>query len=257
MYHSDTGAAPRGRWMAFRQALRYRYGYHTMGSEPELHFLQRFCARGAIALDIGANFGLYTYSLSRLVGPQGRVVAFEPYGPTYHLLDGAVRTLRCRNVKVLEVALSDFEGSAGLVVPQGDARAFHGCVHLAPKAAQADTPEEHSGGAARATTLDRWAERAEVGCVDFVKIDVEGQELAVLAGGARLLASSRPVLLVEIQDMWCRRYGHTATDVERHVRMALPDYVIACLEAGKVVDVGGVREGIVNYFLIPEERWQA
>src|SRR5262245_35964871 len=46
--------------------------------EPELELLPKLVERGDTVLDIGANFGLYAYYLSRAVGPSGRVYCFEP-----------------------------------------------------------------------------------------------------------------------------------------------------------------------------------
>jgi len=47
-------------------------------SEPELDLIPFAVQKGESVLDIGANYGLYTYHLSRAVGPSGRVYAFEP-----------------------------------------------------------------------------------------------------------------------------------------------------------------------------------
>jgi hypothetical protein len=62
-------------------------------------------------------------------------------------------------------------------------------------------------------TLDGLVERAGLTRLDFVKIDVEGGELAVLRGGGNAIDEFRPTLLVEIEDRHTSRYQHTAADV--------------------------------------------
>jgi hypothetical protein len=51
---------------------------HRMFGEPELHELPRLVRRGSIAIDVGAHFGTFSYTLARLVGKQGLVLSFEP-----------------------------------------------------------------------------------------------------------------------------------------------------------------------------------
>src|SRR5215210_3986918 len=47
-------------------------------SEPELELCRLVLREGESAIDIGANFGLWSYHMARAVGPSGHVYAFEP-----------------------------------------------------------------------------------------------------------------------------------------------------------------------------------
>src|SRR6185312_12382199 len=58
--------------------------------EPEFDLLPQLVRPGSVVIDVGANIGHYTLRLAQLVGPEGRVYAFEPMPKTFDLL--------CRNV---------------------------------------------------------------------------------------------------------------------------------------------------------------
>ncbi len=79
---------------------------HTGSYEPELTaaFKKRI-KRGMTVLDIGASFGYHTLLLSRLVGPSGRVIAFEPHLLNFSLLATNVRENGCQNVYCVSLAV--------------------------------------------------------------------------------------------------------------------------------------------------------
>jgi FkbM family methyltransferase len=150
--------------------------------------VETYVRQGHTVLDIGASWGLFTDRLSRLVGPEGCVHAFEP-NP---LSAQSLRRLRRRNVLVYEVALSDRNGRGELCVPFDHKRPVNGLGSLertSPVAARI-----HSVNLARGDDL-----LPSDLVVHFVKCDVEGHELAVLRGLERLLRRCRPPLLVEIE----------------------------------------------------------
>lgn len=156
------------------------------GREPELAWLPRLVPAGGVAVDVGAHFGLYTAPLSRLAA---QVHAFEPGAEMARLLRRSVSA----NVAVHEIALSDRAGSGVLHVPRVEGRTGLGYARLDQAAA---------GGAAHqqrpvaVTTLDA----ALAGPVDFIKIDVEGAEMAVLRGARRIIADHRPSFLIEAEE---------------------------------------------------------
>ena len=67
----------------FRRAIRTG---QFSADEPEYQLLPTLVSPGDWVLDIGANVGHYTLELARLVGPQGRVIAFEPVPETFSVL---------------------------------------------------------------------------------------------------------------------------------------------------------------------------
>jgi len=145
---------------------------------------------GMIALDIGANVGAYTVLLAQWVGESGRVYAFEPSSQAFR---GLVRhcSLNFQDdvVRPLAVAVSDREGSGNLIVAAtaGESRLALGGLD---QAAVVTVP---------VTTVDRFCQRESL-LPSFIKIDVEGEELAVLRGARQTIqrAGDRLALFVEL-----------------------------------------------------------
>src|ERR1700731_2524476 len=73
--------------------------------EKELSFLSRWLKPGMTAIDIGANLGVYSLPLARLVGPQGRVFAYEPGREARNLLARSRTINAAANLRILGSAL--------------------------------------------------------------------------------------------------------------------------------------------------------
>jgi FkbM family methyltransferase len=149
-------------------------------AEPEMRAVVERCDPTGRALDVGAWYGPWTYWLSRRVA---WVEAFEP-NPT---VAAALRTGARPNVVVHEVAASEADGTAELVVPT-------------PGLGSEGTASIERGVRGATTHLVRTVrlDSHDFEDVRFVKIDVEGHERAVLRGASRLLATQFPVVLVEL-----------------------------------------------------------
>ncbi len=142
---------------------------------------EKLVAGGSIVFDIGAHVGFYTLLASILVGPEGRVFAFEPLPDNLFYLYEHLRINRITNAAVIEAAVSDAPGATGFatgktsmmgrISPQGQYRV-------------------------KTVTIDGLVSNREVPPPDFIKIDVEGGELPVLAGAKRTLAESYPVIFL-------------------------------------------------------------
>lgn len=82
--------------------------------EKEIAFVRRFLQPGMVALDIGANIGIYTQVMARIVGPTGRVHAVEPQrGPRMRIEEG-LRMNGLANVTIWPVALSAVAGRGAM-----------------------------------------------------------------------------------------------------------------------------------------------
>jgi FkbM family methyltransferase len=169
------------KWLAWR-----RYYWRcllTSDGEYELRILRRYVPRDRVAIDVGANEGIYAYHLSRYARS---VVAFEP-NPRY---DRALRFLP-RNVTVRVEALSSAPGTLPLHIPASANGELESWATLEatelPLARSIDVPV-------------RRLDDLELGPVGFIKMDVEGHEMAVLEGADATIRRDRPVLLVEAED---------------------------------------------------------
>jgi FkbM family methyltransferase len=165
--------------------------------EPELAILSALVDEELLALDIGANRALYTI---RLRGLTRKVHAFEPVPHLAARLRAAFP-----DVAVHEVALSSQGGSATLRLPGSNTS----WATIEP----GNTLEKAKGGVHGIEVTAMRLDDIELEKVGFVKIDVEGHELAVLEGARALLRRDRPVLLIELE--------------ERHTQNALRNAVAA------------------------------
>ena len=170
-------------WFFFK-SLRYRY----WKGENEIHVLRHIVPPGRLAIDVGSSIGLYSKELARLVP---RVVAFEA-DPDVAAL---ARRLAPRNVEVVNVALSTANGSATLHIPLN--------ARGRPIGDRATIEPPGASEADRFTTVEVPIRRLDdCGYPDcgFIKIDVEAHEEAVLDGAERLIATCRPVLMIELDN---------------------------------------------------------
>jgi len=157
--------------------------------EPELRQLQRLLSPGDVFIDVGANVGLYALKAARLVGPTGRVLALEPGAEAYGHLQSNLALNAFAWAEPMKVAASDRAGEAVLHhIPLGnDPQAFSLIANA--RAEEGETVET--------LTLDSLIERRRLTRVDLIKIDVEGAEPMVIAGGLRMLATFRPAIIFE------------------------------------------------------------
>ncbi|MFF2076038.1 FkbM family methyltransferase [Kitasatospora sp. NPDC058162] len=200
-------------------ALR-RAGGRLSFVEDEVAGLRQVVAPGATCLDIGAEYGLYTWVLSALVGPAGRVHSVEPLPGPSRWLRTASRLLGTRNVAVHRLALGAEAGRGTLSLPKRRGLPVHGRTYLTDGADGPGPNAEFSTSvqvATRVATLDRLADELHLTEVSFIKADVEGAELALLRGGAATLRRHRPALLLEIEDRHLAKYGARAADVVEHL----------------------------------------
>lgn len=190
-------------------------------------FLRRWFRPGFVACDVGANIGTYTVPLARLAGPTGHVIAFEPNRSTCACLRQNIRQNRLGNVTLLRAAAGPEAGVAGLVVTDDN----FGEVHLAP-------PGGAESARVAVTTVDAEVARLGLARVDYIKIDVEGFELAALRGATRTLAANpRLVVQTEIVPAHAARYGFGVEDlVAFFAAHGFAPY--ACDEAGRFYPVG-------------------
>jgi FkbM family methyltransferase len=143
--------------------------------------VKRYAKPGSVVLDIGAYVGTHAMFMSKCVGPQGKVYAFEPQPKSFRELFMNMKLNNISNAFLKNMALGKEEGKVELsLIPQGNegmASCYGG-----------------SGVFVEMNTLDSF----KLNNISLIKIDVEGMEDEVLAGGMKTIQKNRPVLIVEI-----------------------------------------------------------
>lgn len=169
--------------------------------EPELtKYLKENLKRGQTFIDVGANVGYFTLLASQLVGPEGKVYAFEPGQEAFQLLVKNVEFNKCTNVVLIQKAISSQTGRAKLFGygKDGDTgRQGLTKVEDRDEAWLSRNParRESSWSFVDATKL---AEVLPEGLIpDFIKVDVEGGEKDALEGMRDILLQGKSTLVLE------------------------------------------------------------
>lgn len=166
-----------------RQIARDRFETH----EAEFARLHELIAPGDWVIDVGANIGQYTKRMSDLVGPDGRVLAFEPVPDTFTLLAANVNQFRHANVTLFNAAVSARVEVLGMAMPRFDTGLTNYYMAHLVNAAEAEL---------KVLTMPLDALPIERR-VSLIKIDAEGHEAVVLQGMRALLERSRPAMIIE------------------------------------------------------------
>jgi FkbM family methyltransferase len=152
--------------------------------------LRRTVRPGHVFYDVGANIGFFTLVGARLVGPTGRVVAFEPVPWCAEAVGRNIELNDLDHAEIREEAVGAEAGHARLLVV-GEAS----WSHLASTGRHADVRDEID---VEVTTIDELVAADAVPPPDVLKVDTEGAELQVLDGMRETLARHRPAIVCEL-----------------------------------------------------------
>jgi FkbM family methyltransferase len=180
----------------------------------ERAFVNQFLRPGDVFVDVGANIGLFTLIAASCVGPTGKVIAFEPTAATYTRLVDNVRLNGLSNVDCIKSGLSDHTGKLELARSSDGFDAWNSFA----------SPTKGSAISHEAVDVVEWDRFAKMNRfadrVTMMKIDVEGWESKVIAGGKEMLSRpDSPVLQVEFTDDAAEAAGSSC------------DYLYASLES--------------------------
>lgn len=206
---------------------------------------RQYLSSGGVIIDVGAHNGMHSRRFRRYLDP-AQLILVEPIAD---LASGLRREFGRRpNVDVREVALSAESGSAMFVVNddspgESGLRDRHG-----------DDGEDRSTHLVEVTVerLDDWAFDSPV---SFIKIDVEGGELDVLAGASSLISNDRPLISIEFGLRSAAVYGHDAEDLITFAsdhQLAIVDLFANVLSPDEFREIVGTYYW--DYLLVPEER---
>jgi FkbM family methyltransferase len=167
-------------------------GYLLGTDEPHLQkAIRDYVAVGDTVYDIGANIGYVSLSFAKLVGPAGKIIAFEPVPRNIEAFRQNIEINGLTNVRLIEAAASTHAGDAVIRMAENPSTASLVWHRNDPSAI-----EFHI----KTVSIDELVEAGEISYPKFVKIDVEGAEGSVVQGMRRTLAAARPILFVECSE---------------------------------------------------------
>ncbi len=195
--------------------------------------------------DVGANVGLYSLAIAQRF-PSARVMAFEPVPATYGELCRNLALNSISNVETFNLGLSDRCDDAPFFFDPSVSGAASG----APLGPEYPVTEALT---CPVETLDAFVGRTGAS-PDFIKCDVEGGELAVFRGGAKLLERSKPIVFTEMLRKWSARFAYHPNDIIALFR----NYGYECfvLFEGTLRGFAEMDENTVetNFFFLHRER---
>jgi len=168
--------------------------YYDGCFEPKtVAVINKYVKRGMTVLDIGANVGCHTLRLAKLVGQDGKVIAFEPLTVVFTKLKCNLELNSFSNVTLEKIALSN---------ENRDNQAVH---FYANWPLYSDSHNElHPVHCGRPTeeminfvTLDDYVQSKEIKKIDFIKLDVDGHEYKVIQGGINSIKTFKPIMIIE------------------------------------------------------------
>ena len=154
--------------------------------ENDALFVRSFLKPGMRVIDIGANCGFYTLLAAACVGTGGHVWAYEPGVKAARLLLESLKLNEAGNVSLFLTAMAETQGVAWF--------------NERPDTEFSMIVDGPGGQAREAYTdcLDRLHGVGEVTGVDFIKIDAEGAEAAIIRGGSSFFKAESPLVMLEV-----------------------------------------------------------
>jgi len=178
------------------------------------HYHERYEAQMVLSLldrdevfwDIGANIGYFSLIAATALGNSGQILAFEPGRPAYERLLDNISLNPFTNIKTFQLAVAATEGEAVLYL----------FADIADSSASLYHPGKEQAGrqVCQTVSLDKFLVEQGLRPPDFLKIDVEGAELAVLQGAQNLIATHTPLLLMEIEEKNLRAAGASKATIQ-------------------------------------------
>ncbi len=219
--------------------------------EPnEFVFFDSFLQPGMVFVDVGANDGYYSVFAATRVGPAGRVIAVEPSSRERVNLRRNLQRNGLKNVSIVPAALGALPGEADLRLAEG-VHSGHNTLGMFAHDDVAAVRVERVD----VETLDDIVSRLGLTAIDFIKIDVEGAEASVIAGGRDALRAMQPVLLIEINDAALRAQQNSAEQLLATLRNDF-DYEILIFSAssGRIVPLVEGSPLSANIVAAPKRR---
>lgn len=182
MRMSRTGPIVYNKFDQYVGGSLQKYGEFSIGEQA---FFADTIDRGHVVVEVGANIGAHTIHLSRLVGPDGEVHAFEPQRIVFQTLCANLALNQCANVFAHQAAVGADAGT--ILVPALDPSSATNFGGLSLRVVRA------YGERVPLLTLDS----LDLPACHFLKVDVEGMEVEVLKGAQRLIDTYRPLMYLE------------------------------------------------------------
>jgi len=188
------------------QQQLFWYGYYE---KPVGNMLKKLLLPGRTFIDVGANIGYFSL-LAAQHCPGAKIISLEPVSNSYKALLENIALNKFESIEALNFAAGDKEETSTIYLSADDNTGM----------SSLQQPENYSGKSemVKVTRLDQLATDLKLTSVDVVKIDVEGNELAVLKGMKHIMENFKPAILLELNPQTLSRFGVQPADVLDYIK---------------------------------------
>ncbi len=188
--------------------------------QDEIQFYKKTIQSDWIVFDVGANIGIYSLLGSALVGPNGKVFAFEPSKEALNLLNNNLAENKNQNVEVVPAAVSEQKGSINISIDENN---------LGSSSVHATSTNTY---VVDAISLDGFIKERNIQ-PNFIKIDIEGAELSALKGAQSV---KNALIMLEYNPLLLRKLGLNSDE--------LLDYIFKHFKSVSKITNGGALKPI-------------
>lgn len=168
----------------------------------ELKLIETYVKQGHNVLDIGANIGFYTNIFSTVVGTKGKVFAFEPEPVNFKYLQQNCKSLS--NATLINKAVSDTTGVLKIYLSK--------MLNVDHRTYAIDDYSEVKE--IDAITIDDYLATVGNPVIDFIKMDIQGYEMAAVKGMLQTLQKNKNVKIIsELWPFGLRKAGSSAAEL--------------------------------------------
>jgi FkbM family methyltransferase len=191
-----------------RLPTRYHKYFKPDYEQENIRFLNETLKKGMTVIDVGAHIGLLTTIMAQKVGTSGRVYSFEPTPSTFRLLQKTIEINDLASVVMpFQKAVSDTRGTTTFYITDIVA---HNSNSLANNKR---TQGNDHGIEVDLISIGNLVQDFQIPRVDFIKIDAEGAELAVLKGAAVVIDAHKPKMLLALHPEAIRNFGDSLAEI--------------------------------------------
>ena len=174
--------------------------------------LKKINLKKFIIFDVGANFGWYTLNFCKLIGRYGKIYSFEPTPQTFLELKKNIKINNFKNIKTYKLALSSKKKNRIIIgLPR--------FTFLGSSGAASEFMPFSIKYLPKVDSIDHFIVKKKIKKLNLIKIDIEGGELNVLKGAIKTLKKNKPIIIIEIVDIHCLKFGHTPLIVHNFLKI--------------------------------------
>lgn len=200
----------RSKGQIWLESARTIYRIHKgLIGEKELDLLTHIISPGDVCLDVGANYGEWSYYMSKCTGSTGKVFAIEPVPQTTLILKRTLKKFSLLNVEMHQLVFGDSNRNMIMCVP----REKYGFYNLPGAFVTIDEKDTGSNVKVQMVSLDSFVNEHNIEKMDFVKCDIEGAEMLFFKGAVGVLSKNKPVIICEITEKFAARFDYTTKTV--------------------------------------------